>query len=770
LSARHNKPNPSGPNRGSPPRSISKGRLWVFRWIALLLPFLLLAVLEISLRLFGYGYDPHFFKRIDIGGEEFFVQNEDFSRRFFPKAVMRNPGPMRFYVHKAPGTVRVFVLGESAAMGDPAQSFAPDRYLDVLLRQKYPGTNFEVINVAFTAINSHVILPIARECAAHEGDLWIVYMGNNEMVGPFGAATVFGWQAPPLPIVRAVLAFQRLRTGQWLMEVARNIRGEKSKLAAWGGMAMFLNNQVPPESPRKETVYRNFQKNLDGIVRAGVNSGAKVLLNTVAVNLKDCPPFASITNPNLSSADRAQFDQLYTNAIQAMSQKDFSKATEFFERAARLDSKCAELQFHWGECLLAKTNRDSARERFRVACDNDALPFRADSRINAAIRAEPERVASKNLILFDSSTALAPGVRPSPGAATSASAQSASETGISGEETFYEHVHFDFDARYRLGRAWAEQMEPLLGRNTNAWASQSLCDERLGLSPWNRAQVIHFMLERIQTPPLSTQPNNERRKHLLETRMAGLRPEMNSDNSKATRKVFLNLVEQRPEDFFLHQEFAVFLEVSGDPAGALAEWQRFREMLPQDSLGHYQTGRLLITQQRYAEAESALRTAVAIRPSRDDGWVELGNALALRKKYPDALASYSTALKLEPQNAQTLLRRGKVLGYMNRRAEAMESYRAALQLNPADGLSHYELGVELLAAKEFDAAGKEFGEAARLTPDRAGARFNYGTWLISQNRWDEAQREFEAVLRLEPGNVQAQQRLAALKAKTKRGE
>ena len=41
-------------------------------------------------------------------------------------------------------------------MGDPAQSFAPDRFLEVLLREKHPGSKFEVINVAFTAINSHL--------------------------------------------------------------------------------------------------------------------------------------------------------------------------------------------------------------------------------------------------------------------------------------------------------------------------------------------------------------------------------------------------------------------------------------------------------------------------------------------------------------------------------------------------------------------------------------------------------------------------------------
>jgi tetratricopeptide (TPR) repeat protein len=729
---------------------MSRKRLWLFRFTLLLLPFVLVAILELSLRLGGYGYNPHFFKRLKIGSEEFFVQNEDFSRRFFPKEIARNPGPVRFRVHKAPGAFRIFILGESAAMGDPAQSFAPSRYLEMMLREKYPELEFEVINVAFTAINSHVILPIARECGAHEGDLWIIYMGNNEMVGPFGAATVFGWQAPPWPYVRLALALQRLRTGQWLMELGRRFSGQGAKQVAWGGMAMFLHNQTPPDSPRKETVYRNFRKDLDDIVRAGVDSGAKVLLNTVAVNLKDCPPFASMTNSHLVPAKRAEFDHLYTNGMQAAAQKEFAKAVEFFERAAQLDAKSAELQFHWGECLLAQTNL-AAREHFQLACDYDTLPFRADSRINAAIQAEAKQIGGKDLILFDAVPALAAG----------------NETGLCGRETFYEHVHFDFDGRYRLGRAWAEQIESLLPRNTNAWVSQAFCDQKLGLSPWNRAQVIHFMIERIQTPPLSSQANNDQRRQALEARMTESRAQMNADNARNTRELFLKLLQQRPVDYFLHEEFAVFLELSGDLTAAAVEWQRFRDLLPQDSLGHFQTGRLLIAQQRYTEAETSLRRAVAIRPSRTDAWIELGNALALQKKYPEALASYSTALEKEPQNAQTLLRRGKVLGYLNRHAEAMESYRAAIQLNPADGLSHYELGLELLAAGALDVAGKEFGEAARLTPDRVPARFNYGTWLMNQHHWEQAQREFEAVLRLEPGNVQAQKKLAALQAMTK---
>ncbi len=750
LSSRNRKnisPRAGRQNDGKP---VSPQRLWCFRLTLLLLPFLLLGAAEFALRLAGYGYDPHFFKRLKIGGEEFFVQNEDFSRRFFPQAIARNPGPIRFPVGKAPGTFRIFILGESAAMGDPAQSAAPDRYLEALLRAKYPARKFEIINAAFTAINSNVILPIARECAAHEGDLWILYLGNNEMVGPFGAATVFGRRAAPLPYVRLVTELQRLRTGQWLVEFGRRLTGQSGPVTAWGGMGMFLHNQIAPDSPLRETVYRNFRSNLHHIVRAGLDSGAKVLLNTVAVNLKDCPPFASMTGERLSPADRAQFDQLCTQGMRAAGQEGFAEAAALFERAARLDARSANLQYQWGLACLAQTNWAGAREHLQLACDDDALPFRTDSRLNAAIRAEWERSRGPGMIPCDAPSALA------------------GDSGICGQETFFEHVHFDFEGRYRLARAWAEHIEPLLGSNTQAWISQAACEQWLDLSEWNRAQILHLVVERMQMPPLSSQANNARRREALEARITQLRARMTAERAASTRQEFLKLLEQRPEDYFLRENFAVFLELAGDPVAAATAWQRFRELLPHDSLGYYQAGRLLIPQRRYADAEALLRVSLAIRPSRTEGWIELGNALALQQKYPEALACYSTALEKDPQNPQTLLRRGRVLAHLNLHSQAMESYRTALQLNPDDALSHYELGLELLAASQIDAAGKEFGEAARLDPGRVGARFNYGAWLMRQKRWDEAQREFEAVVRLEPANARAQKNLAWLQAMTGR--
>jgi hypothetical protein len=58
-----------------------------------------------------------------------------------------------------------------------------------MLHDKYPGLTFEVHTAAMVAINSHAIREIAADCAEHDPDLFILYMGNNEVVGPFGPGT-----------------------------------------------------------------------------------------------------------------------------------------------------------------------------------------------------------------------------------------------------------------------------------------------------------------------------------------------------------------------------------------------------------------------------------------------------------------------------------------------------------------------------------------------------------------------------------------------------
>jgi hypothetical protein len=191
---------------------VSRRRKWTFRFLAAsFVPLLFLTFLEIGLRFAGFGEATSFFVPVKEG---VYATNPHFGWRFFPPAAARAPVESELAAVKPAGTYRIFVLGSSAAQGYPNPAFSFGRMLSAMLREQFPGRRFEVVNAAMTAVNSHVVLPIARECAAHQPDLFVVYMGNNEVVGPYGAGSAFLGFSPHLPLIRASILAKSTRTGQ----------------------------------------------------------------------------------------------------------------------------------------------------------------------------------------------------------------------------------------------------------------------------------------------------------------------------------------------------------------------------------------------------------------------------------------------------------------------------------------------------------------------------------------------------------------------------
>jgi tetratricopeptide (TPR) repeat protein len=687
-------------------------RRWLFRLTAILLvPVLALVALEGALRLAGYGYDTAFFAKTRVGGREFLVNNDSFVLRFFPPEKVRRPRPIMLEADKAPNAYRIFVMGESAAVGDPDPAYGAPRYFQVLLRERFPALHFEVVNVAITAVNSHAILPIARECARRQGDLWILYMGNNEMVGPFGAASVFGSQAPPWPLVRLSLGLQRTRIGQELMALARRFQEKKPSAGSWGGLEMFLENRIRPDDPRKEIVYRNFKRNLHDILRAGLDSGTKIILNTVAVNLQDCPPLASVTATNLSATQKAQNDQFYAEGCKSEQEGQFAQAAQFLAQAAKIDPNRADAQYHWGESLLRMTNLAEAREHFALARDLDALPARTDSRINDMIRQAARELAAPGLVLFDAPAVLA----------------SNSASGICGEETFYEHVHFNFDGNYRLARAWAEQVEGLLPANVRqsaapSWLSQEICERRLGLTDWNRRNDLVEILRRRQRPPLQQQDNNAQQSQRLREEINYLSWRMDPGGAAAARAIYLDAIARAPEDFDLYSNYADFLESIGAVKEALAQWQTLQELMPSYYLAYFQEGRLLEREGELTTARSSFVQALALHPDMAAAWYELSNIDASQSRFDSALQEVDRAAQLEPAQGVFRACAGKLLSKMNRHQDAIARFRQAVAVQPDYLDGHISLGAELAADGKSADAKNEFLAVLRLDPANKTAR------------------------------------------------
>lgn len=251
-------------------------------------------------------------------------------------------------------------------------------------------------------------------------------------MGPFGSGTVFGRQTPGRAIIRVSLWVQRLRLAQLLGSLGG--RGAPE----WGGMEMFLRQQVPHEDPRMAKVYAHFRANLNDIVRGGQAAGAKVILSTVAVNLRDCPPFASQPIVLGDPPAQAAFARWLQEGEAAAQRGALGEAAAALRQAQTLagfsGTKHAELSYQLGRCELTLGNGAAARTWFHTAREHDTLRFRADRAINGIIS---DTAAACGVTVVDAAELLA--------------AQSSNN--IPGAEFFYEHGHFTFEGNYQLARA-----------------------------------------------------------------------------------------------------------------------------------------------------------------------------------------------------------------------------------------------------------------------------------------------------------------------------
>lgn len=788
-----------------PPR-----RLWLFRITALLVvPTLLLGGLELALRIAGYGYPTSFFVRNPVPGEATLVENHQFSRRYFAPELVRIPNPVAFSPVKPPDTLRVLVFGESAAEGDPAAAFGFARILQVLLRDQYPGQRIEVINTAVTAINSHVIRPIAREAAALTGDVWIVYMGNNEVVGPFGSGTVFGAQTPPLPIIRATLALKTTRTGQ-LMDDLLLRAGRRAGPREWDGMEMFLQQQIRQTDPRMARVYDNFQRNLADIVAYGVRGGAQVVLSTVGSNLRDCPPLASLHRVDLPADKLAEWEAAYAAGVALEQNGKHAEAVAQYQRAAAVDGQFADLHFRWGRCEAALGRTEAAHRHFVQARDLDTLRFRADSRLNEIIREVAAEWQPRGVRLADAEAVL-----------TRANAD-----GIPGGEWFHEHVHLTFEGNYRVARAMTEQIVQALDQDPPAAAGQTgkpmlspdECARRLGLTDCERLRMAQEVTRRTSRPPFTLQLDHATDAARRAARLAEMQ-ERDRTNFTASVAIYRQALAEADDNWQIHDNFAGALVLHGDGSNAVVHLRRVAQLMPhivqtytllgsilmeQSRLGeaeaayeqaqrlrrddlesriglgrvrlaqnrgaeaidhfrravklqpqagrtHNHLGVALLQLKRAAEAEAAFRAALRVEPDFLAARLNLGSALVALGRADEAIASYQELLRTNPANTTVRIKLGKTHAQQGRVEEALAEYTEAVRQQPEDFEARSALGDALIRAQRYAAAVEQFAIAVKLKPDSFEAHLNYGSLLARQGKAAEARNQFEEALRLKPG-------------------
>jgi len=643
--------------------------------------------IEGILRLGGYGCSPRFFLGRQITGRAVWTENPDFGRRFFPPGLMRQAQPFTIPAVKPSGTLRVFVLGESAAMGDPDFKFGLPRMLEVLLRERYPNRRVEVINAAVVAINSHVILPIVRDCAALQGDLWVIYMGNNEMIGPFGSATVFGARAPALPLVRAGLWLKTTRLGQLLDATRHFLRQGKPSLPEWSGMEMMADQKVRHDAPATATVYRHFERNLADILDVAARAGVPVILCTVPTNLKGCAPFASLHRAGLAEAELSAWQKEYDAGVAWQGKGNLAEANAAYERAGRIDDQFAELAFRHGECFRQLGKDTEAAKCFRQARDLDALQFRADGQINEIIRRAGTAVALASPQARRPALASGVNLLDAEKLAETNSAQ-----GSAGAEMFYEHVHLTPEGNYFLALEVAQKAAAALSLESgDQWVSQSECHRLLGLTDWNRYDAFNTILDRIQHAPFISQADHTRQLERIEEQLARYRLATKPAQVKRQAALVAPLVTRHPEDADLRWNVAELLESAGDKAGAEEQWRALMRLQPQAVLPRYNLAKLLDGIERQTEAAALYLDCLRLNPAHYQAHYALGSVYWRMGRWAEAVEQLKLAVGQKPGSIEARLALGEALARSGQPARAEREWREVLRLEPGNERAQKEL-------------------------------------------------------------------------------
>jgi tetratricopeptide (TPR) repeat protein len=273
------------------------------------------------------------------------------------------------------------------------------------------------------------------------------------------------------------------------------------------------------------------------------------------------------------------------------------------------------------------------------------------------------------------------------------------------------------------------------------------------------------MAGRRERPPLNAQFNNRQLLKALSDQAAELKRGMDPGTARMkARNIYAEALRQAPDDYFIRQNFAEFLQDTREIKPAIEQWQQVRKLIPQDHEPLYQLGRLAAVQGQYAQAKKLLGETVAMRPSFAPGWFELGSVHAAATNYGLAVAAFDRALRFEPENAKYWFYDGLALAMDGRRSEAIEHYRQAVRLDPRDWKAHFELGGLLGQDGNMSEAKAESEASIRLNPAFPTSHLNLGLALAKLGSLDEAERQFEETLRLDPGNSRASDYLAQVRA------
>ena len=280
-----------------------------------------------------------------------------------------------------PGVPRIVVFGGSTTRGVPFDHIGGG--FVSRLRAPRSGT-WEIINLGVPGMDARGVAALAREARVLEADLYVVYTGNNEVVGDLLDHCVRPgrvWVSRTLDhlvfyrvLRQSLLGPPRAAGSADARAAQERCMGERVAHAWASGRARTegpldparptgIQSPAPRHDLASGAVTARLTAALDGVARHAFHAGVPVLLVQPPVNLRHAPE-RPLGAPG-SSADVAR-------EVDAWIARAPTAGLDAWTAALRVDSHRADALHGWGMARLARRGPDAATVRaLRAAVDHD---------------------------------------------------------------------------------------------------------------------------------------------------------------------------------------------------------------------------------------------------------------------------------------------------------------------------------------------------------------------------------------------------------------
>jgi tetratricopeptide (TPR) repeat protein len=611
---------------------ISKRKKTVFYIIIFLFPFFFLALLEVALRLVGYGGTYPLVKVEKRFGKERYVVNRMVTKRYFnlPEDIIPEASEEIFDIQKRPNGVRIICLGGSTTAGFPYEVNATFPFqLQYRLRDALLDHYVEVINLGMTAVNSYTVLDLMPEILDLEPDVILIYLGHNEFYGAYGVgSSQYAGQNRQIILFYQKLSqlrlFQILRNGISLLSQPLTI--EKDSLSSSLMERMARSKEIPFDSKEVRQAGINFKKNLSAIIQQAQKNDVLVMVSNLISNLKDQKPFISDFSKDLNPFDRQRLQELLLRARQYQVGGEHEKAIDLFYNILKQDSSSADVVYYLGKSFLALGKIQAASIQLSKARDLDLLRFRAPGFFNGIISS---LAVENNIPFLDMERVF----------------REATVDSIPGKELFFEHLHPNFDGYRLMAQAFFELLRTVQFINP---------PQKIG---WKE----NLFQKKNYDSILSTYRNDQGRVTSLDLEIGALK--------------YFFLMNRWPFSEF-PVDFSMYRTINSEITANLA-LQYLKKQISWDQV-HYQLADYYISRQDYQKAFEEYRAVNLTFYENYYPHMKIGNLFSLQEKLTVAQNWYDRALNYDPENINILIKLGTNAIFLKQPVNAVNFFQRVI--------------------------------------------------------------------------------------------